>query len=340
VTTMETFGDPAVWLPLVFAGLMGVSILVYVILDGFDLGVGNLLLLGTTEEERDRMVASIGPFWDANETWLVLAVGLLLVAFPIAHGTILTALYIPVALMLLGLIMRGVAFEFRAKAPMSHKRSWDWAFSAGSILTGLAQGFMLGLYIMGLEWTVATVAFASLTAVCLTFGYGFIGASWLVMKCEAGLQMKAVQWAKRGLWFVLAGLAAVSLASPFVSPRIFERWFSMPEFLVLAPLPIASVFLIGVLWISLRHLPDEADRWSWVPFVTSIALFTLAFAGLAYSFYPYVVPERLTLYEAAAAPESLFIILVGALFVLPVIVGYTILAYTVFRGKATELRYD
>jgi len=337
---METFGDPAVWLPLVFAGLMGVSILVYVILDGFDLGVGNLLLLGTTEEERDRMVASIGPFWDANETWLVLAVGLLLVAFPIAHGTILTALYIPVALMLLGLIMRGVAFEFRAKAPMSHKRSWDWAFSAGSILTGLAQGFMLGLYIMGLEWTVATVAFASLTAVCLTFGYGFIGASWLVMKCEAGLQMKAVQWAKRGLWFVLAGLAAVSLASPFVSPRIFERWFSMPEFLVLAPLPIASVFLIGVLWISLRHLPDEADRWSWVPFVTSIALFTLAFAGLAYSFYPYVVPERLTLYEAAAAPESLFIILVGALFVLPVIVGYTILAYTVFRGKATELRYD
>ena len=184
---METFGDPAVWLPLVFAGLMGVSILVYVILDGFDLGVGNLLLLGTTEEERDRMVASIGPFWDANETWLVLAVGLLLVAFPIAHGTILTALYIPVALMLLGLHERR-RLEFRAKAPMSHKRSWDWAFSAGSILTGLAQGFMLGLYIMGLEWTVATVPSRSLTAVCLTFGYGFIGASWLVMSARPGFR--------------------------------------------------------------------------------------------------------------------------------------------------------
>lgn len=337
---MNTFGDPAVWLPLVFAGLMGLSILVYVVLDGFDLGVGNLLLLGTTEAERDRMVASIGPFWDANETWLVLAVGLLLVAFPVAHGQILTALYIPVAIMLLGIILRGVAFEFRAKAPMTHKRSWDWAFSVGSIMTGMAQGFMLGLYIMGLQWTPATVAFAGLTAVCLTFGYGFIGANWLVMKCEGELQLKAVRWAKRGLWFVLAGLAAVSLASPLVSPRIFDRWFSMPELLVLAPLPIVSAVLLAVLWLSLRNLPDAADRWTWVPFSASIGLFTLAFAGLAYSFYPYVVPERLTLYDAAAAPESLFIILVGALFVLPVIVGYTILAYTVFRGKATELRYD
>jgi cytochrome d ubiquinol oxidase subunit II len=319
---------------------MGLAILIYVVLDGFDLGVGNLLLLGTSEDERDRMIASIGPFWDANETWLVLAVGLLLVAFPIAHGVILTALYIPVALMLLGLIVRGVAFEFRAKAPMNHKRAWDWAFSGGSILTGMSQGFMLGLYIMGLQWTAATVAFAGLTAVCLTFGYGFIGANWLVMKTEGALQEKAVRWAKRGLWFVLAGLAAVSLATPFVSPRIFERWFSMPEILILAPLPVFSAGLLAALWLSLRHMPDPQDRWTWVPFVTSIALFTFAFAGLAYSFYPYVVPERLTLYDAAAAPESLLIILVGALFVLPVIMGYTILAYTVFRGKATELRYD
>jgi len=337
---MELFGEPEVWLPLVFAGLMGLAILIYVVLDGFDLGVGNLLLLGTSEEERDRMIASIGPFWDANETWLVLAVGLLLVAFPIAHGVILTALYIPVALMLLGLIVRGVAFEFRAKAPMTHKRAWDWAFSGGSILTGISQGFMLGLYIMGLQWTLPTVIFAALTAVCLTFGYGFIGANWLVMKTEGALQEKAVRWAKRGLWFVLAGLAAVSLASPLVSPRIFGRWFSMPEIVILAPLPVFAAGLLAVLWLSLRHMPDARDRWTWVPFVTSIVLFTLAFAGLAYSFYPYVVPEQLTLYDAAAAPESLFIILVGALFVLPVIGGYTILAYTVFRGKATELRYD
>jgi cytochrome d ubiquinol oxidase subunit II len=318
---------------------MGLSILVYVVLDGFDLGVGNLLLLGTADE-RDRMIASIGPFWDANETWLVLAVGLLLVAFPVAHGVILTALYLPVAVMLLGLIVRGVAFEFRAKAPMDHKRAWDVAFFAGSAMTGLSQGFMLGLYIMGLNWTAATVAFAALTAVCLTAGYAFIGASWLVMKTEGALQRKAVAWARRGLWGVVGGLAAVSLASPLVSTRIFERWFAMPEIVALSVLPLGSLALLVALWLSLRHLPDAADQWTWVPFVASTGLFALAFAGLAYSFYPYVVPDRMTLYEAAAAPESLLIILVGALFVLPVIVGYTVLAYTVFRGKATELRYD
>ena len=337
---MGLFGDPGVWLPLVFAGLMGLSILIYVVLDGFDLGVGNLLLLGTTEAERDRMIASIGPFWDANETWLVLAVGLLLVAFPVAHGVILTALYLPVAIMLLGLIIRGVAFEFRAKGPARHKRRWDVAFSTGSVMTALSQGFMLGLYIMGLEWTLPTVIFAGLTSVCLTFGYGFIGANWLVMKTEGELQQKAVRWAKRGLWFVIAGLAAISAASPLVSARIFERWFSMPEIVVLAPLPIVSLGLLAVLWRTLQHMPDAEDRWTWIPFITSIVLFTLSFAGLAYSFYPYVVPEQMTIYEAAAAPESLFIILVGALFVLPVIIGYTVLAYTVFRGKATELSYD
>jgi cytochrome d ubiquinol oxidase subunit II len=160
------------------------------------------------------------------------------------------------------------------------------------------------------------------------------------MKTEGPLQEKAVAWAKRGLWGVVGGLAAVSLASPLVSARIFERWFAVPEILALAVLPLGSLALLVALWLSLRHLPDERDQWTWVPFVASTGLFTLAFAGLAYSFYPYVVPERLTLYDAAAAPESLAIILVGALFVLPVIVGYTILAYTVFRGKATELRYD
>ncbi|MEM9232858.1 MAG: cytochrome d ubiquinol oxidase subunit II [Pseudomonadota bacterium] len=335
---MNIFGDPTIWLPVTFAVLMGLSILIYVILDGFDLGVG-ILFPFADYEEKDRMVASIGPFWDANETWLVLAVGLLLVAFPAAHGAILSALYLPVAIMLLGLILRGVAFEFRVKAPAKYKPHWNWAFFAGSLMTGLSQGFMLGLYIMGLQFTAASLLFACLTAICLTAGYGFIGAAWLLVKTEGKLQKKSVQWSQLGLWGVVAGVGAVSLASPMVSPRIFEKWFSVPEIFLLAPLPILSLFLLGLLWMALRHMPDSKDRWTWIPFAGASALFCLAFFGLAYSFYPYVVPEQLTVYESASAPESLFIIFVGTLFVLPTIIGYTVLAYTVFRGKATELRY-
>lgn len=336
---MTLFGDPAVWLPIVFASLMGLSILIYVVLDGYDLGVG-VLFPFADDDEKDRMIASIGPFWDANETWLVLAIGLLLVAFPVAHGVILTALYLPVAVMLIGLILRGVSFEFRAKAPAPRKRLWNNAFFAGSLMTSVAQGYMLGLYIMGLEWAPATIVFALLTALFLTVGYSFIGATWLILKTGDDLQKKAVRWARRGLLGAVGGIAAVSIASPLVSPRIFEKWFAMPEFLLLAPLPVMSLLLIGALWMMLRHLPHEHDHWSWVPYLTAMGLFALAFAGLAYSFYPYVVPEYLTIYEAAAAPESLFIILAGTVFVLPTIVGYTVLAYVIFRGKATELRYD
>ena len=336
---MDMFGDPAIWLPLVFAGLMGLSILIYVVLDGFDLGVG-VLFPFAEDAEKDRMIASIGPFWDANETWLVLAIGLLLVAFPSAHGAILTALYLPVAIMLIGLILRGVAFEFRVKAPLKHKTSWNKAFFIGSLMTSLSQGFMLGMYIMGLDYTWATFAFACVTAVFLTVGYSFIGACWLILKTETALQLKSVAWAKGGIWGLIIGLGAISLASPLVSPRIFEKWFSFPEILVLAPLPIMSVLLVALLWAALRKLPTKHDSWAWFPFVCSIVLFTLSFFGLAYSFYPYVVPEKITIYEAASAPESLFIILIGTVFVLPTILGYTVLAYTVFRGKATELSYD
>ena len=336
---MDTFGDPAVWLPATFAALMGLSILIYVVLDGFDLGVG-VLFAFAEEPAQDVMIGSIGPFWDANETWLVLAVGLLLVAFPVAHGVVLTALYLPVAIMLVGLILRGVAFELRAKVPAQHKRYWTLAFFVGSLLTALSQGFMLGLYIMGLETTITALAFGVLTALCLTAGYAFIGAVWLVMKAEGALQHQAVGWARRGLWGVAVGLASVSLATPLVSPRVFDRWFSMPEIVALLPLPLMSVGLIAALWVMLRHLPTAGDRWSWVPFAATTGLFGLAFTGLAYSFYPYVVPDRITLYDAAAAPESLFIILVGTAIVLPVIIAYSTLAYTVFRGKATTLRYD
>lgn len=336
---LTLFGDPAVWLPLTFAGLMGFSILVYVILDGFDLGVGLLSPLATPEQ-RDRMIASIGPFWDANETWLVLAIGLLLVAFPEAHGIILSGLYLPVAVMLIGLILRGVAFEFRAKAPAGQKPAWDWAFFTGSLLTSLSQGFMLGMYITGLEWTAATLIFSCLTAVFLTVGYSFIGATWLIYKTEGLLQLKSVEWARGGIWGVLGGVAAISIASPLASPRIFERWFDFPEVLLLAPLPLTFALVVGLVVVVLRRLPAADDAFSIVPFLATVILFTLAFAGLAYSFYPFVVPDRLTLYEAAAAPESLIIILVGAVIVIPVIIAYSTLAYTVFRGKATALTYD
>ncbi len=335
---MTIFGDPTVWLPAAFAALMGLAILIYVVLDGFDLGVGLLTPLGS-DAEKDRMIASIGPFWDANETWLVLAIGLLLVAFPTAHGVILSGLYLPVAVMLIGLILRGVAFEFRVKAPSGHKRSWDRAFFAGSLMTSLSQGFMLGMYVMGLAWTPAALAFASLTAICLTVGYSFIGATWLIWKTEGALQIKAVQWARGGIWGMLGGLGLVSLASPLVSPRIFEKWFAFPEIVLLAPMPLMFALLAVLLMLALRVLPTRDDGWSWFPFAGTVVLFILAFFGLAYSFYPYVVPDRLTLYEAASAPESLAIILVGTCFVLPMILGYTALSYTVFRGKARDLTY-
>jgi cytochrome d ubiquinol oxidase subunit II len=333
------FGDPEVWLPIAFAGLMGLSILVYVVLDGYDLGVG-MLLADANDHDKDRMVASIGPFWDANETWLVLAVGLLLVAFPLAHGIILSTLYLPVAVMLVGLILRGVAFEFRAKVRPEQKTLWNRLFFAGSLATALAQGFMLGIYIMGLEFSPLALAFAGLTAVCLAAGYAFLGACWLIIKTDGGLQRQAVDWARRALVFVGLGLTSVSLASPAVSPRIFDKWFVLPDLLVLAPLPIGAAVTIALVWRVLARMPYRSDQWSLSPFFGAVTLFALGFAGLAYSFFPYVVPEKLTIFEAASAPDSLMIIFVGTVCVVPIILSYSAFSYRIFRGKATRLRYD
>lgn len=331
--------SPAEWLPIAFAVLMGLSILAYVILDGYDLGVG-ILMADATREERDIMIGSIGPFWDANETWLVMAVGILLVAFPVAHGLVLTALYLPVALMLFALTLRGVAFEFRVKAPASVQTWWDRAFIAGSLITAVTQGYMLGSYIMGFKDGLATQAFAMLTGVCLAAGYAFIGATWLILKTEGALQARAVRYARLTLWLNAIGMAAISLATPLVSPRIFAKWFSFPEILLLAPIPIMTATVFVALHLFLRRMPRADHSLDFVPFAGANMLFILGFAGLAYSFYPYVAPERLTLWEAAAAPDSLLIIFIGACAVLPVIIGYSAFAYWVFRGKATALRYD
>jgi cytochrome d ubiquinol oxidase subunit II len=334
---MELFANGN-WLPLVFVVLMGVSILAYVVLDGYDLGVG-MLMSRAKVEERDVMISSIGPFWDANETWLVLSVGLLLVAFPMAHGLILTALYLPTAVMLIGLILRGVAFDFRAKAKSRLKNRWDKTFIAGSFMASISQGYMLGMYIMGLENTWQNNLFSLLVGICLACGYCFIGANWLIMKTEHGLQKRSVKWARRFLGFTTVGLVLISIATPLVSHRIFEKWFTMPYILYLSPIPVIAGLLIVSLFLVLNRLPKENDKHCWVPFVGSILLFICGFIGLAYSFFPFIVPDKLTIWEAASAHESLMIILVGALVVLPAIIGYTIFAYKVFHGKVKELSY-
>jgi cytochrome d ubiquinol oxidase subunit II len=330
---------PGAWLPITFAALMALSMLLYAVLDGFDLGVGVLLRAAPEEAMRDRMIASIGPFWDANETWLVLGVGLLLVAFPMAHGMILTALYVPVLLMLVGLILRGVAFEFRGKAPAAQKPRWDLAFQAGSVLAAFSQGWMLGAYILGFEDGWAATAFALACGVFVTAGYAMIGAAWLIWRGEGELQRMAVGWARRAKWLTLAGVLAVSAATPLASPRIMERWFSLPEILGLASIPVAVGALFAVVFFALRHLPRADHRLDWVPFAATLGIFVLCFQGLAYSFWPYIVPDRLTIFEAAAARESLLIILFGASLVLPVIGGYTFLVWRLFGGKAQALRY-
>lgn len=326
-------------LPLIFAALMAVSILAYVILDGYDLGVGMLMARGN-RAERDRMISTIGPFWDANETWLVLGIGLLLVAFPAAHGLILTELYLPVALMLLGLILRGVAFEFRVKAQLRYQGAWDWAFVAGSLLASVTQGYMLGRYVMGFQAGFWPELFALAAGFGLAAAYAFVGSTWLLAKTEGPLQVRAVGWARVSLLLTLLSMIAVSVATPLVSPRIFERWFSFPNIIGLLPIPIMTGAFFLALWVFLKRMPRADHSLDIAPFLGAMALFTLGFLGLAYSFYPYIVPERLTITEAASAPESLWIILLGAAFVLPFIVGYTAFSYYVFRGKARDLRYD
>ena len=326
-------------LPLIFTGLMALAMLLYVVLDGYDLGVG-ILLRGVPDAQQDRMIASIGPFWDANETWLVLGVGLLLVAFPLAHGVILSSLYLPVAAMLIGLILRGVAFDFRVKARAAHKPLWNGAFWAGSLLAAFSQGFMLGSYILGFRDDYVAVLFAITIGLCLCAGYALLGAAWLVLKAEGELRQRALRWAYANLWLTALGIAAVSIATPWVSPRIFEKWFALPQLLFLLPIPVLTALVFAATESSLRRLRKRETTRDWVPFAGAIGLFVLAFIGLAYSLFPYLVIDRITLWEAAAATSSLKIMAVGAGFTLPMIIGYTIYVYRVFWGRSEDLSYE
>lgn len=326
------------WLPLVFVFLMALSMLIYVLLDGYDLGVG-ILMRRASDAQKDEMISSIGPFWDANETWLVLGVGILLVAFPVAHGVILGGLYLPVALMLAGLILRGVAFDFRVKAHDDHRVWWNRAFYFGSLLAALSQGFMLGIYLLGFRYGVGSVAFAALIALSLVAGYSLLGATWLILKTENSLLQLAVGWARGSLWLTGVGIVAVSVATPLVSSRIFDKWFGLPNLLFLAPIPLLTLAVFIICDRSLKRLRADPAHRPWQPFACAASLFVLAFIGLAYSLFPYLVVDRITYLEAATAPESLRFMLVGIVITLPAILGYTAYAYRVFWGKTKTLSY-
>jgi cytochrome bd ubiquinol oxidase subunit II len=324
-------------LPIIFMALMGISMLVYVVSDGYDLGVG-MLMHRATDAEKDVMIASIGPFWDANETWLVLGVGILLVAFPKAHGVVLGELYLPVALMLIGLTLRGVAFDFRVKAKDAHKQTWDRLFFAGSLLASVSQGWMLGRYVSGFGSGWNYPLFAAAIAIALPMAYVSMGAAWLIMKTEGELQARAIGWARIAWAPMVGGLVLISMATPWISETVRERWFALPDIIALMAIPLTT----AVALLALRGMLASGvvrGPLCWLPFALLIAVFVLGFLGLAYSIYPYVVIGEMTIWQAASSPAALKVILVGVCISVPAIAGYTVFSYRVFRGKTTELRY-
>jgi cytochrome d ubiquinol oxidase subunit II len=326
-------------LPLIFFCVMGLSVLAYVVLDGYDLGVG-MLMPAANEKEQSRMVASIGPFWDANETWLVLGIGILLAAFPSAHGIVLGALYLPVVAMLVSLMFRGVAFELRMKAHGWHRELWNWIFWAGSFGASFWQGVMLGRYITGFESGFGFWLFAFVVGASLCGGYVLLGATWVILKTEGPLQAKAIAWARWGMLWVALGVALVSLGTPLVSETVRHKWFDFPRTAPLMLLPAATLAVGAWTWFATSRLA-RGQKWrEWQPFAGAVAIFVLAFAGLAYSLFPFVVIDRLTLWQAANHRSGLEFLFVGAAIVVPFIVMYTVVAYRIFRGKAAEGLYD
>jgi cytochrome d ubiquinol oxidase subunit II len=322
-------------LSFIWAGLIAFAVLAYVVLDGFDLGIGILFPFFPETHDRNVMTNSIAPVWDGNETWLVLGGGGLMAVFPLAYATVLPALYIPIILMLLGLIFRGVAFEFRFRT-VRWRGLWDWGFAVGSIVATAMQGMALGALIQGIRienrqyaggWWDWLTPFSLTTAVGLLFGYALLGACWLNLKTHGELQAKARRIAMVTAVGTLAFIGVVSLWTPFLEPIYFQRWFAWPTAFFSAFVPLLLAVCGVALWWGLtrdRHL---------LPFLAALGLFILSFAGIGISFFPYIVPGALTIAEAAAPDESLGFLLVGALFLIPIILAYTGYAYWVFRGK-------
>ncbi len=331
--------DPT--LTVIWAVIIAIGIAAYVVMDGFDLGIGILFKSFKVGSERDMAMNTIAPVWDGNETWLVLGGGGLLAAFPLAYAIILPALYAPLTAMLLGLVFRGVAFEFRWRDP-GHRSAWDFAFSAGSLVATLAQGITLGALVQGIEvegrayaggWWDWLTPFSLLCGVALVIGYALLGACWLVMKGTGKLHVKARRYA---IWLtpaLLIAIGAVSIATPFVEEQYWHRWFDWPGILLILPMPLLVLGAGFMLWRSLETGYEAR------PFLWALALFFLSMIGLGYSIWPDVIPGRVSIFDAAAPRDSQLFMLVGAGILIPVIFAYTAWAYWVFRGKVDEAGY-
>jgi cytochrome d ubiquinol oxidase subunit II len=322
-------------LPLIWASLIAFAVLAYVLLDGFDLGVGILFPFFRKGGERDYAMNTVAPVWDGNETWLVLGGGGLLATFPLAYAIVLPALYAPLTVMLLGLIFRGVAFEFRWRSPHT-QGLWDIAFMSGSTVAAFSQGVALGALIQGIPvverayaggWWNWLTPFSLLTGAAVVVGYALLGATWLVMKTTGSVRDRAhgIAWITATGTLLLIG--AVSLWTPFLNPIFMERWFDFPQILYVGPVPILVAVAAFLLYRGLSRHHDTQ------PFLAALALFVLSYLGLGISFFPHIVPPDITIWQAAAPDDSLSFLLVGAAVLIPLILAYTTYAYWVFRGK-------
>ncbi|MFL6836083.1 MAG: cytochrome d ubiquinol oxidase subunit II [Bradyrhizobium sp.] len=325
----------AIDLAIVWAFIIAFAVFVYVVMDGFDLGLGILFPLFPQKADRDVIMNSVAPVWDGNETWLVLGGGGLMAAFPLAYAVLMPALYTPMIAMLVGLIFRGVAFEFRWRTQRERNR-WDLAFAGGSLLATVAQGIALGAILQGVHvegrqyaggWWDWLTPFSILTGAALVVGYSLLGATWLVMKTEGVLRDRAYHLSWVLLFAMLGAIGAVSLATPLLHIQYTQRWFTWPNIIFTAPVPIA---VAGVTVLLLRSL---ANKYDYQPFLLSLVLFVLSYAGLGISMYPYIVPQSITIWQAAAPENSQLFMLVGVAVLIPLILGYTAWAYWVFRGK-------
>ena len=325
---------------LIWVLLIAVAVFAYVTLDGFDLGIGILFPLIKDPTKRGRMMNTVAPIWDGNETWLVLGGGGLYAAFPLAYSLLMTAFYIPVFIMLLALVFRGVAFEFRFKS-LNHQKHWDFAFSAGSIIAASMQGAMLGGFIEGIavengrfvggamDWLSP---FSIFCATAVVVGYALLGTGWLIMKMEGDFQGNLRRLAKPAVIWMAANLGVISLMTTYVNPAYASRWFEMPNILMLAPIPIITAGLLVWLWRAVSHREKTV-------FGITLGIFLLCYIGFGITLYPNIVPPMITFRDAAAPENSLAFMLVGAAILLPVIIGYTAYAYWVFRGKVSDEGY-
>jgi cytochrome d ubiquinol oxidase subunit II len=328
-------------LTVIWAGIIVFAIVMYVVMDGFDLGIAILFTRFKVGAERDTAMNAIAPVWDGNETWLVLGGGGLMAAFPLAYAIIMPALYAPMIAMLLGLVFRGVAFEFRWRDP-SHRARWDAGFCAGSIIATFAQGVTLGALLQGIKISGRAYAggywdwitpFSVLTGISLVIGYALLGACWLIWKTSGPLHEKARRFAGKLVPGMLAAIGAVSIYTPFLSDKYYETWFTWPGICALAVMPVAVVAIGVLLYRCIRQGHD------FLPFALTLSLFGLSLLGLAISMWPDLIPGRLSIWDAAAPRSSQSFMLVGASVLVPLILAYTCWAYWVFRGKVAEGGY-